>query len=73
MKQGNFRFEKLEKDLPFFKESIPKDYVPPEPSEKQKEWADKMCKWLFSEKDNEPAPKEALRFIESMKIIHGNS
>lgn len=66
----NFKFERFDKDMPLFRDSIPKDYIPPKPSEKQKELADKICKWLFSENDNEPVPKEALQFIEFMKIIH---
>ena len=66
------KFESFDKDMPFFKDSMPKDYVPPETS-KKKEVADKICKWLFSENDNEPVPKEALQFIEFMKVIHSVS
>lgn len=64
------KFEILDKDMPFFSDFMLKDYVPPETSKKQKEVADKICNWLFSENDNEPAPKEALQFIEFMKIFH---
>lgn len=66
------KFQRIDKELPLFRDTMPKDYVPPKPSERQKETADKICKWLFSENDNEPVPKEALGFIGFMKIIHGN-
>lgn len=68
-----YKFTKITEEIPLFRDSMPKDYVIPEPSEKQKQWADKMCKWLFSKNNDEPVPKEALKFIEVMKIIHGKS
>lgn len=64
------KFVRFDKDLPFFKDTMPKDYVAPKPSEKQKEIADKICKWLFSENNEEPVPKEALAFIGFMKMIN---
>lgn len=64
------KFERIDKELPLFKDTISKDYIAPKPSEKQKETADKICKWLFSKNDNEPIPKEALGFIGFMKMVH---
>ena len=66
------KFERIDKDLPFFKDTMPEDHVPSKPCERQKETADKICKWLFSENDNEPIPKEVLGFIGFMKMIHTN-
>lgn len=64
------KFTKIDENIPLFKNTIPEDYVMPEPSERQKQWADKMCRWLFSENDNEPVPEEALKFITFMKMVH---
>lgn len=72
MSERKFKFEKLDKNIPFFGDTMPKDYILPKPSEKRKETADKICKWLFSENNNEPTPKEALQFISLIKIIHKN-
>lgn len=69
---GKYKFVKINEKMPLFKDSMTEDYVLPEPSEKQKELADKMCKWLFSENKYDSAPKEALQFIEFMKIAHEN-
>lgn len=62
---GKIEFQKLDKELPFFKDSMPNDYVLPEPSERQKDWADRTCEWLFLDG---PMPYEAKQFISFMKI-----
>lgn len=36
-------------DIPFFRDTMPKDYVPHAPSGKEKEQADRLCRWLFHE------------------------
>ena len=70
---NKIKFARIDEDIPLFKNTMSQDYVLPEPSERQKEWADRMCRWLFSENDNEPVPDEALQFIEFMKMVHNRS
>lgn len=67
--EKRIRFEKLDRNIPFFRDSIEKHCAIPEPSQNQKECVDKICKWLFSESDRKP-PREALQFIAAMKILH---
>lgn len=61
------KFEKLDKEISFFKDSMPQSFVIPEPSKKQKEWTDRICEWLFFDG---PIPEEAKTFIDFMRNIN---
>lgn len=62
-------------NLPFFKNSISKDYVTPELSEFEKERINGICRWLFPElydkngklKESEKSLKEILEDMMEIK------